>query len=263
MRGNFAALRLQVETALAGRVAAPFSYRDRKLVEMVSAGIPEIDALTGGLPRGGLPVAYEIAQALRVPMDALLVRKLGVPSQEELAFGAIAAGGVRVIDESLVAELGLAEEATATAAEAVLLAPNQPRTHLGRATVAEALGELDAARLATLEARSALPWRVEPLLQHDVYPLMEQLLGRGHTVLLYQKKFLFSGDHLAWSPKRNTLIAFRSACWYSWAEQIKSMERLLDYDFEWVLPGHGRIHHDSRAEMHRHLEHCVDWMKTR
>ena len=54
MRGNFAALRLQVETALAGRVAAPFSYRDRKLVEMVSAGIPEIDALTGGLPRGGL-----------------------------------------------------------------------------------------------------------------------------------------------------------------------------------------------------------------
>jgi len=86
---------------------------------------------------------------------------------------------------------------------------------------------------------------------------------RGHTVLLYQKKFLFSGDHLAWSPKRNTLIAFRSACWYSWPEQIKSMERLLDYDFEWVLPGHGRIHHDSRDEMHRHLEHCVDWMKTR
>ncbi|MGH9747534.1 MAG: hypothetical protein ACRD59_15675 [Candidatus Acidiferrales bacterium] len=54
MPRNLAALRLQVETALAGRVAAPFAYRDRKLVEMVSAGIPEIDALTGGLPRGGL-----------------------------------------------------------------------------------------------------------------------------------------------------------------------------------------------------------------
>jgi recombination protein RecA len=51
---NVAALRLQVETALAGRIAAPFAYRDRKIVEMVSAGIPEIDALTGGLPRGGL-----------------------------------------------------------------------------------------------------------------------------------------------------------------------------------------------------------------
>src|SRR6201988_209579 len=54
MRGNFAALRLQVETALAGRVSAPFTYRDRKVVEMVSAAIPEIDSLTGGLPRGGL-----------------------------------------------------------------------------------------------------------------------------------------------------------------------------------------------------------------
>ncbi len=54
MSRNLAALRLQVETALAGRVAAPFSYRDRKLVEMVSAGVPEIDSLTGGLPRGGL-----------------------------------------------------------------------------------------------------------------------------------------------------------------------------------------------------------------
>jgi glyoxylase-like metal-dependent hydrolase (beta-lactamase superfamily II)/ferredoxin len=86
---------------------------------------------------------------------------------------------------------------------------------------------------------------------------------RGHTVLWYRRKFLFSGDHLAWSPKRNTLIAFRSACWYSWPEQIKSMEKLLDYDFEWVLPGHGRIHYDSRQRMHTALEHCVQWMKTR
>jgi recombination protein RecA len=54
MPRNLAALRLQVETALAGRIAAPFTYRDRKLVEMVSAGIPEIDALTGGFPRGSL-----------------------------------------------------------------------------------------------------------------------------------------------------------------------------------------------------------------
>src|SRR5215469_4543126 len=54
MPGNLATLRLQVETALAGRVTAPFSYRDRKLVETVSVGIPEIDSLTGGLPRGGL-----------------------------------------------------------------------------------------------------------------------------------------------------------------------------------------------------------------
>jgi glyoxylase-like metal-dependent hydrolase (beta-lactamase superfamily II)/ferredoxin len=86
---------------------------------------------------------------------------------------------------------------------------------------------------------------------------------RGNMVLLYQNKFLFTGDHLAWSPHRQTLTAFRSACWYSWSEQIKSMEKLLDYEFEWVLPGHGRIHHSGAAHMRTHLQRCIDWMKTR
>jgi glyoxylase-like metal-dependent hydrolase (beta-lactamase superfamily II)/ferredoxin len=85
---------------------------------------------------------------------------------------------------------------------------------------------------------------------------------RGHMVLLYRDKFLFTGDHLAWSPKRETLTAFRSACWYSWPEQIKSMEKLRDYSFEWVLPGHGRIHHDNASNMRAHLERCIEWMKT-
>lgn len=86
---------------------------------------------------------------------------------------------------------------------------------------------------------------------------------RGHTVLLYRNKFLFTGDHLAWSPNRETLMAFRNACWYSWTAQTRSMERLLNYDFEWVLPGHGRIHHYSRKEMRAQLERCIEWMKTR
>jgi glyoxylase-like metal-dependent hydrolase (beta-lactamase superfamily II)/ferredoxin len=86
---------------------------------------------------------------------------------------------------------------------------------------------------------------------------------RGHAVLLYRNKFLFTGDHLAWSPRRNTLIAFRDACWYSWSEQTKSMERLLEYDFEWVLPGHGRIHQDDGPNMRAHLARCIEWMKTR
>lgn len=84
---------------------------------------------------------------------------------------------------------------------------------------------------------------------------------RGSTVLLYRDKYLFTGDHLAWSPARETLTAFRSACWYSWDEQITSMERLLDYRFEWVLPGHGRIHHDTPDAMRAHLERCIAWMK--
>jgi glyoxylase-like metal-dependent hydrolase (beta-lactamase superfamily II)/ferredoxin len=84
---------------------------------------------------------------------------------------------------------------------------------------------------------------------------------RGHQLLLYRDRMLFTGDHLAWSPERQTLIAFRDACWYSWAEQTRSMERLLAYRFEWVLPGHGRIHHADADQMHAHLGRCVEWMK--
>lgn len=85
---------------------------------------------------------------------------------------------------------------------------------------------------------------------------------RGHVVYLYRQKFLFTGDHLAWSPNRNVLTAFRSVAWYSWSEQIRSMKKLLDYDFQWVLPGHGDMHRDSAAVMKEHLSRCISWMKT-
>jgi glyoxylase-like metal-dependent hydrolase (beta-lactamase superfamily II) len=85
---------------------------------------------------------------------------------------------------------------------------------------------------------------------------------RGHVVYLYRNKFLFTGDHLAWSPTRETLTAFRSVAWYSWAEQTRSMHKLLDYDFEWVLPGHGDIHRADRQTMHEHLERCISWMES-
>jgi len=86
---------------------------------------------------------------------------------------------------------------------------------------------------------------------------------RGHAVLLYRGKYLFTGDHLAWSRRRRSLVAFRDACWYSWQEQVRSMERLLDFSFEWVLPGHGGRHHAASAgQMRRELEHCIAWMKT-
>ncbi|NEQ30032.1 MAG: MBL fold metallo-hydrolase [Leptolyngbya sp. SIO4C5] len=85
---------------------------------------------------------------------------------------------------------------------------------------------------------------------------------RGHTVLLYQEKFLFSGDHLAWSSQLQQLHAFRRACWYSWSELIKSMERLAQYPFEWVLPGHGRRFHSDRATMQTQMQKCLDWMQS-
>jgi predicted phosphoribosyltransferase len=60
-----------------------------------------------GLPRGGVPVAYEVARALGAPLDVFVVRKLGLPGREELAIGAIATGDVRVLNEELVRELGI------------------------------------------------------------------------------------------------------------------------------------------------------------
>ncbi|MGF1491857.1 MAG: MBL fold metallo-hydrolase [Microcoleaceae cyanobacterium] len=82
----------------------------------------------------------------------------------------------------------------------------------------------------------------------------------GHTVLLYDQKFLFTGDHLAWSEPLGQLYAFRRYCWYSWTEQLQSMKKLLNYRFEWVLPGHGRRHHADPATMHQELSHCIEWM---
>lgn len=62
---------------------------------------------------------------------------------------------------------------------------------------------------------------------------------RGHVVLLYKKKYLFTGDHLAYDRHTERLIAFRRHCWYSWEVQSESMENLAQHDFEWILPGHG------------------------
>ncbi|HZH89826.1 MAG TPA: MBL fold metallo-hydrolase [Pyrinomonadaceae bacterium] len=84
---------------------------------------------------------------------------------------------------------------------------------------------------------------------------------RGHMALLYRDKYLFTGDHLAWSPERETLTAFRSVAWYSWEEQTRSMEKLLGRRFEWVLPGHGRIHSDTAERMQEHLRRCIEWMR--
>lgn len=63
-----------------------------------------------GLPRGGLPVAFQVAQELAVPLDVFVVRKLGVPGQEELAMGAIASGNVMVRNESIIRTLGISRE---------------------------------------------------------------------------------------------------------------------------------------------------------
>jgi glyoxylase-like metal-dependent hydrolase (beta-lactamase superfamily II)/ferredoxin len=102
----------------------------------------------------------------------------------------------------------------------------------------------------------------------EVFQLADDLLiipvpghTKGHTVLLYQQKFLFSGDHLAWSERLQQLNAFRNACWYSWSEQTKSMHKLADYTFEWVLPGHGRRYYAEAATMKLQMQKCIQSME--
>lgn len=79
---------------------------------------------------------------------------------------------------------------------------------------------------------------------------------RGSMVLLVRDRFLFAGDHV-WGTETGTLGASRGVCWYDWAEQTRSMERLLDYRFEWVLPGHGNWLHLPAEQMHAALRQLV------
>ena len=87
-------------------------YRDRphagrELARLLTAYADQPDVLLLALPRGGVPVAFEVAQALHVPLDVFVVRKLGVPGHEEYAMGAIASGGVRVLNDDVVEGLDI------------------------------------------------------------------------------------------------------------------------------------------------------------
>jgi predicted phosphoribosyltransferase len=98
-------------------------YRDRADAGVTLAGVlghyaGRQDLLVLGLPRGGVPVAYQVARALGAPLDVFLVRKLGVPGREELAMGAIASGGVRVLNRNLVEGLGIPAEMVERTVEA-------------------------------------------------------------------------------------------------------------------------------------------------
>jgi predicted phosphoribosyltransferase len=79
----------------------------RELAEKVAHYAGRDDVVVLALPRGGVPVAFEVARALDAPLDVFVVRKVGVPGHDELAMGAIAAGGVSVLSEDLIRELGI------------------------------------------------------------------------------------------------------------------------------------------------------------
>jgi predicted phosphoribosyltransferase len=97
-------------------------FRDRieagqLLARELAAYANRNDVVVLALPRGGVPVGYEVAQALNAPLDIFVVRKLGVPGYEELAMGAIASGGVRVLNESVIQSAGISDDAINAVAE--------------------------------------------------------------------------------------------------------------------------------------------------
>jgi len=121
------------------------SYKDRQ------------DVLVLALPRGGVPVAFEVAEALRVPLDIFLVRKLGVPGHEELAMGAISTGGVRVLNEDTVDYLRIPE-------------------HIIDAIAAEELKELERREIAYRGNRP------EPDVNGKTVILIDDGLATGSTI---------------------------------------------------------------------------------
>jgi glyoxylase-like metal-dependent hydrolase (beta-lactamase superfamily II)/ferredoxin len=84
----------------------------------------------------------------------------------------------------------------------------------------------------------------------------------GHIVLLHKNLFLFTGDHLAFDRENKRLTAFREHCWYSWSVQIESMKLLRDYQFEWILAGHGDRIHLQKEEVQQQLQYLIKRMQS-
>jgi glyoxylase-like metal-dependent hydrolase (beta-lactamase superfamily II)/ferredoxin len=81
---------------------------------------------------------------------------------------------------------------------------------------------------------------------------------KGHCVLLFQNRFLFTGDHLDWDRETKQLSASEDYCWYSWPLQAESMARLAAYTFEWVLPGHGQRVHLPADKMREQIKRLAE-----
>jgi len=117
----------------------PWVYRDRTHAGEVLASHLTADAAPGpvtvlALPRGGVPVAFPVARAFHAPLDILAVRKLGVPGHEELAMGAVAAGGVRVLNSDVINGLGIGDQTLdeVTRVESRRLVDQEARLRAGR-----------------------------------------------------------------------------------------------------------------------------------
>lgn len=118
--------------------------------------------------------------------------------------------------------------------------------------------------------RQAAPFATDVLTGHGEATVAPGLLAipapghtRGSVVYLLEQRFLFSGDSLHWSREQADLSAFHEQCWFSWEEQARSLARLLDHPFEWVLAAHGDRRRAGAAEMRERLRALVTRMTTK
>ena len=116
-RGSICALKPVQSMKIMSRLFQDRMEGGRALAELLGAYAHRKDVLILALPRGGVPVAFEVAQALNLPMDIFVVRKLGLPTNEELAMGALASGNVRVLNEEVVNSFGITESIIEAVAE--------------------------------------------------------------------------------------------------------------------------------------------------
>ncbi|MDB5337224.1 MAG: beta-lactamase domain protein [Planctomycetaceae bacterium] len=96
--------------------------------------------------------------------------------------------------------------------------------------------ELPSQPGAEMVLEGAGPWELAPAFLAIATPGHTQ----GHCAMLFRDRFLFTGDHLDWDRHGQRLSASQDYCWYSWPQQVESIERLAAYHFEWILPGHGQ-----------------------
>jgi glyoxylase-like metal-dependent hydrolase (beta-lactamase superfamily II) len=115
-----------------------------------------------------------------------------------------------------------------------------------------------AARFATNILKGREPCEIDS----DLIAIPVPGHTKGSVVYLYDRRCLFTGDSFAWNFEKDDLIAWREYCWYSWPELTKSLTRLLDYSFEWVLAGHGGSKGLTRVDMHMRLTQLVERMKS-
>ena len=116
-RGRICALKPVQSMKVMSRLFQDRMEGGRALAELLGAYAHRKDVMILALPRGGVPVAFEVAQALNLPMDIFVVRKLGLPTNEELAMGALASGNVRVLNEEVVNSFGITESIIEAVAE--------------------------------------------------------------------------------------------------------------------------------------------------